>query len=310
MSNPYLTFASANPFTIGVYDAAKNWDGTLYYSTNAEAWDEWDGTTAIASAEHDGGQRIYMRGTGNKVITNTYRWILTGTNIMCNGNIENLLDYNLVADGEHPPMASNCYSAMFSGCTGLTKAPELPATTLASNCYRYMFSGCTGLTKAPELPATTLASGCYFAMFYGCTGLTKAPELPATTLASICYRYMFYGCTGLTKAPELPATTLTSYCYCEMFSGCTALKLSETEADEYPVQYRIPTSGVGSTSNDALTDMFANTGGTFTGTPEINRTYYGAWTATDKPTDLDPSSMLMGWLTGRAVAGQRLHVKQ
>ena len=29
-----------------------------------------------------------------------------------------------------------------------------------------------------------------------------------------------------------------------------------------------------------------------------------------KPQALDPSSMLMGWLAGRAVAGQRLHVKQ
>ena len=232
MANPYLTFASANPFTIGVPDALKSWDGVLYYSTDAEAWDEWDGTTAIASAEHDGGQRIYMRGTGNKVITNNHRWILTGTNIMCNGNIENLLDYNLVADGEHPPMASRCYSNMFQECTGLTKAPELPATTLAMTCYVYMFY------------------------------------------------------------------------------GCTALKLSETKTDEYPVQYRIPTSGVGSTSTAALTDMFANTGGTFTGTPEINRTYYGAWTATDKQTTLDPSSMLMGWLAGGAVASQRLHVKQ
>ena len=34
---------------------------------------------------------------------------------------------------------------MFSGCTGLTTAPELPATTLTSNCYNGMFSGCTKL---------------------------------------------------------------------------------------------------------------------------------------------------------------------
>ena len=314
MSNPYLTFASANPFTIGVYDAAKNWDGTLYYSTDAEAWDEWDGTTAIASAEHDSGQRIYMRGVGNTKITggsnNKDRWNVTGSNVRCIGNIENLLDYEVVAIGEHPAMANYCYCDMFYECTGLTKAPELPATTLAYFCYGYMFYGCTGLTEAPELPATTLAVSCYSSMFHGCTGLTKAPELPATTLVHSCYANMFQECTGLTEAPELPATTLAMTCYAYMFYGCTALKLSETKADEYPVQYRIPTSGVGSTTTAALTDMFANTGGTFTGTPEINRTYYGAWTATDKQTTLDPSSMLMGWLAGRAVAGQRLHVKQ
>ena len=34
---------------------------------------------------------------------------------------------------------------MFEGCTSLTTAPELPATTLASNCYYSMFKGCTNL---------------------------------------------------------------------------------------------------------------------------------------------------------------------
>ena len=60
-----------------------------------------------------------------------------------------------------------------------------------------MFSGCTSLTQAPELPATTLASSCYSQMFYNCTSLTQAPELPATTLASSCYSYMFKDCTSL-----------------------------------------------------------------------------------------------------------------
>lgn len=32
-----------------------------------------------------------------------------------------------------------------------------------------MFSGCTGLQTAPDLPATTLARGCYYSMFNGCT---------------------------------------------------------------------------------------------------------------------------------------------
>ena len=74
---------------------------------------------------------------------------------------------------------------------------DLAQTTLASSCYRNMFSGCTGLTSAPELPATTLANYCYLNMFSGCTGLTSAPELPATTLASNCYRNIFSGCTRL-----------------------------------------------------------------------------------------------------------------
>jgi hypothetical protein len=85
---------------------------------------------------------------------------------------------------------------------------------------------------------------------------------------------MFSGCTGLTTPPELPATTLDNFCYVNMFSGCTGIKLSKTKTDEYNIPYRIPTSGDGTTATNALTDMFTNTGGTFTGAPSINTTYY------------------------------------
>ena len=112
---------------------------------------------------------------------------------------------------------------LFYGCTSLTKAPILPATTLATECYRDMFNGCISLTEAPELPATTLANYCYYSLFKNCTSLTKAPALPATTLATSCYNSMFYGCTSLTEAPALPATTLASNCYYSLFNNCTSL---------------------------------------------------------------------------------------
>ena len=59
-----------------------------------------------------------------------------------------------------------------------------------------------------------------------------------------------------------------------MFSSCTSLKLSETKTEEYIQEYRIPSSGDGTTSLDSLDRMFYSTGGTFTGTPNINTTYY------------------------------------
>jgi hypothetical protein len=73
---------------------------------------------------------------------------------------------------------------MFDGCTSLTQAPELPATTLASGCYSYMFNGCTSLTQAPALPAETLAGSCYYSMFSCCTSLTNAyfPNLDSDTV--------------------------------------------------------------------------------------------------------------------------------
>ena len=137
-----------------------------------------------------------------------------------------------------------------------------------------MFYGCTSLTQVPELPAMTLADYCYRGMFYNCTSLTKASALPATTLANSCYMAMFYGCTSLTQVPALPATTLANRCYYGMFHGCTNLKLSSTQTGEYTQEYRIPSSGEGVTVSSALSSMFMSTGGTFTGTPEINTTYY------------------------------------
>ena len=137
-----------------------------------------------------------------------------------------------------------------------------------------MFYGCTSLTQAPALPATTLAISCYNSMFSGCASLTQAPALPATTLVDSCYTYMFYGCSSLTQVPALPATTLVNSCYDSMFNSCASLKLSSTQTGEYMQAYRIPSSGAGVTASGALEGMFDFTGGTFTGTPEINTTYY------------------------------------
>ena len=325
----YLTFSSPNSFTLGVHNATKYWDGTLEYFASDETWTTWDGTSTLSSVDNNGNNVLYLRGTGNTVITGNIfnsNWALTGTHISCIGNIENLLDYATVASGNHPTMASNCYQEMFRDCTALTQAPELPATTLAGNCYSGMFQGCTSLTQAPELPATTLTDHCYYQIFRGCTSLTQAPVLPATTLAGWCYSSMFSGCTSLIKAPALPATTLADYCYFNMFLnctsltrspelpattlsiycynamfsdctsltqapalpattladrcyyrmfyGCTSLKLSSTKTGEYIQEYRIPTTGTGTTSTNAFTNMFTNTGGNFLGAPSINTTYY------------------------------------
>ena len=253
---PYLTFSSPNSFTLAVGDATKHWDGTLEYSADKATWATWDGTTTLSSATSGSDNVLYLRGTGNTKIgyyDEVYEedyipWTINGTDVHCDGNIENLLDYATVEAGEHPVMAEQCFGGLFMGSTALITAPELPATTLARSCYEEMFQGCTSLTQAPALPATTLAN--------------------------YCYADMFSGCTSLIQAPSLPATTLTASCYNTMFQGCTSLKLSSTQTEEYTVAYRIPTAGTGTTATVALNDMFTNTGGTFTGTPTINTTYY------------------------------------
>ena len=240
-----LEFTSPEVFSIS---APKNWDGKIEY-TNGSGWNTWDGSE-ITSGENGSNHYIYLRGTGNTKITGSYyaRWNVTGVNIACNGDIDRLLDYATVKSGKHPVMASSCYNSMFRGCTSLTAAPSLPATRLARSCYG--------------------------GMFLGCTSLTAAPSLPATTLDTYCYDSMFLGCTSLTAAPSLPATTLDTYCYGDMFNGCKKIKISSTASGTYTKAYRIPESGTGTTASSALNNMFANTGGAFTGTPTINTTYY------------------------------------
>lgn len=111
-----------------------------------------------------------------------------------------------------PVTSPNCYFELFYSEKRLSKAPELPATTLAYACYRNMFEYCESLTTAPALPATTLAELCYTGMFQYCTGLTTAPELPATTLVQRCYNAMFYGCTNLNNITCLATDITADYC--------------------------------------------------------------------------------------------------
>ena len=231
LSSSCLTFSSPNNFTLAVGDARKHWDGTLEYSTNKNTWTTWDGTTTLSSATSGSNNVLYLRGTGNTVITGNstdYGWVLTGSDISCIGNIEILLDYATVDSGNHPTMATYCYYGMFNDCTALTQAPVLPATTLTEGCYYYMFQNCGSLTKAPDLPVTTLAAYCYYGMFNGCSSLTQAPTLPATTLSPYCYYNMFRNCFDLTQAPSLPATTLATCCYTSMFYGCSSLTQAPT----------------------------------------------------------------------------------
>lgn len=81
------------------------------------------------------------------------------------------------------------FYGLFSWCSNLVSAENLvlPATTLAEyGCYQNMFSNCTSLTTAPELPATTLKNFCYQDMFNGCTNLNYIKCLATNISASYC----------------------------------------------------------------------------------------------------------------------------
>ena len=66
--------------------------------------------------------------------------------IAASGNINSLLEEDEETARTISLAGKNyCYNGMFQGCTSLTQAPELPATTLTERCYYNMFNGCSKL---------------------------------------------------------------------------------------------------------------------------------------------------------------------
>jgi hypothetical protein len=59
-----------------------------------------------------------------------------------------------------------------------------------------------------------------------------------------------------------------------MFQGCTSFKVSATKTGVYIKDWRIPKSGNASAKTGWNSYMLTDTGGTFTGNPSINTTYY------------------------------------
>lgn len=139
------------------------------------------------------------------------------------GNVNLRINEHLYFTMGAAKVGERAFQGMFSGCTGIRFAPELPATTLGSECYANMFSDCNQLRKPPVLPATKLAAFCYSGMFSRCIRLQDAPELPATNLAEGCYMNMFDNCRALASAPKLKAAKLVPECYAYMFRDCALL---------------------------------------------------------------------------------------
>ena len=201
--------------------ATKAWNGTLEYSTNKDTWQTWNGA-AIS------GSKIYLRGTGNTKIggNSSYRFRLTGEKVGVTGNIENLLDYQTVVNGNHPTAVDGCFNSLFYGETSIVDASGLLLTlpTVPENGYRNMFTNCTALKSAPRIDAIEVNDYGCLAMFYACSSLIDAPSLPATSVGVQAYYAMFKGCTSLCKAcPVLPAEALAASCYAQMFFQCQSL---------------------------------------------------------------------------------------
>ena len=172
----------------------------LQTSTDGKSWTPY--TVEDTITLENVGDKVYFKAVGsNSALASSpdayHKFTTESGQFEASGNVNSLLEED--EETARTMSLENrqfCYAYLFSG-TLLTKAPELPATTLAYGCYAFMFDNCPLLTQAPVLPAEDLAGFCYYYMFENCTALTQAPELSAYQLVDSCYAYMFQGCTSL-----------------------------------------------------------------------------------------------------------------
>ena len=289
----FLTISNTGAFSFRMTNNIRYWDGTIEYSTDKVNWTTWTGTSTLSAVLDNGTYYLYLRGTGNTLISGsnvqsgargTFYISASGSNVKISGDMMCLLDWQKFKNHENITISNYAFSYLFGGNnnTGIKDISELTiSATTASNymCY-YMFQGCTALTTInPELLSsiTTLATYCYGNMFYGCSFLTNCCRLPASTTvnANSCYRGMFNGCSRLVELPYLPSKYLSNSCYNRMFNGCSLIKLSTTQTGTYTNEWRIPTTGtISAFETGWSTSMLSGTGGSFTSDTVYNTTYY------------------------------------
>ncbi len=87
----------------------------------------------------------------------------------------------------------DAFNSLFQGNKNIDISEDNPlilsATTLGNKCYKNMFNGCTALTRAPIIMATTMATGAgnqgsCNQMFKGCTKLSYVKCLATTNIGS------------------------------------------------------------------------------------------------------------------------------
>lgn len=155
--------------------------GTLSNEFEVNVGNGWEAYTFDTVIPLNDGQSCKWRCSAHPTMqssSNYVKFVMTGT-IEASGNCNSMLNSDFEGITSLYDYDYAFYS-LFRDCTSLTKAPNLPATTLSASCYESMFRGCTYLTESPVLPAAYLQryweskpTYCYRSLFDGCTRLKK-----------------------------------------------------------------------------------------------------------------------------------------
>ena len=199
-STHYLTFnviSGGNITWSAPYESSLT--RTISYSTDSGS--TWSSITATESGVNipvSSGDVVMFKGTNTEYCDDDDDCCIFGgtAQFEAEGNIMSLLYGDNFSGQTVLPVTTNetgqTFHNLFLNCTGLTSVENLilPATTLRFMCYACMFSGCTQITKAPELPATTLESGCYDYMFEECENLEYIKCLATTIDSNYTYEWV------------------------------------------------------------------------------------------------------------------------
>ncbi|MBP3589371.1 MAG: fimbrillin family protein, partial [Muribaculaceae bacterium] len=138
---PYLTFSADAEQTLKL--ALEDWDNVglqvnFEYSVNGAEWSLATVGESIAFGGTAGDLRLRAKSQFGTAYKDDYKACFyqisfgNDTPVECTGDIRTLVDWENYATVS-TEMARFC--RLFEGCTALTTAPELPATTLAAYCY-------------------------------------------------------------------------------------------------------------------------------------------------------------------------------
>ena len=154
---------------------------TLEYSTDSATWNPFVVGTTTVTLNNVGDYVCFRAGSnGNTTFTTMYtlkcnKFVITGS-VDLSGDLNSIInqDYDNVttinSDG------SGGIGCLFYNCSAIVDASKLlmKATTIGNFTYNHTFYGCSNMTKAPTIYATSVGSRYSFGdLFHGCSSLSE-----------------------------------------------------------------------------------------------------------------------------------------
>lgn len=162
MSYNYINFLMPNGGDITLTRNGNPTPVTLEYSLDGGAtWTTWSEVGGVRTLTLPAGGRVWLRNasstsTGFSTGDSDYYKFAFTDSAYAYGDTRSLLCSRPFSG----VLTAHVFRYLFSRCSSLVTAPELPAMTLAPSCYAYMFAGCSSLDNVTMLATDISATNC------------------------------------------------------------------------------------------------------------------------------------------------------